>query len=218
MARMKDQSLKLMKLLSDARRVRILHLASDEPITVKQMAEKLNEQPSRLYYHVKKLEDAELLQVTEIKTLGNLVEKYYQAIDLKNKQITGDIQKQAEQIDLTISLLYRQIEPALKLLQKSLEVVRDEKAKGIELTKIPYQVMFTMMSDVMTAEDWRISMLDFMRSRKNQQEIAEDHILSTLTEEERKQEGTYQYMLLSYRLEDAEKAGITPLLSLDEEV
>lgn len=217
MARIKDQSLELMKILSDARRIRILHAALNKPITVKQLAEELDEQPSRLYYHVKKLEDAELLQVVETKMLGNLVEKYYQAINFKDVLYRGNIQLQAEQLELSLSLMYQQIEPALKLFEKGLEIVREEKKKGNELTRHPFQITMNTSSDTMTAKEWRQSLKKIAKATIHDSEKFEweDSILEQMSEEDQNKKGTYQYILLSYRIEDAEQNGIFTLSNED---
>jgi AcrR family transcriptional regulator len=51
-----------------------------EPLTVKQVADRLGLAPSKLYYHVNMLEQHGLLQVVETRMVANMVEKYYQTI------------------------------------------------------------------------------------------------------------------------------------------
>ncbi|MDN4524559.1 ArsR/SmtB family transcription factor [Fictibacillus fluitans] len=209
MAQWKTQSIDLMKIFSDPRRLRILHLASEQPITVKQLAAELNEHPSRLYYHVKKLEDAELLAVAETKQLGNLVEKYYQTINMDDVLYRGDLQAQAEQPEVALSLTYRLIEPALKLYEKSLAKLREERKHGEELNEMPYHVTINSSSDRMTAKEWRESFPAIMKALgKNEKKDYEWPERSFTSEEEANKVGTYQYVLLSYRIEDAEELGV----------
>jgi DNA-binding transcriptional ArsR family regulator len=68
----------LVKLLLDPRRSRILEYAS-RPVSVNELAEKIGELPSRVYYHVHKLEEAGLLEVVDTRQRGNLIEKLYQS-------------------------------------------------------------------------------------------------------------------------------------------
>ncbi|WHY73599.1 ArsR/SmtB family transcription factor [Fictibacillus enclensis] len=209
MAQWKTQSIDLMKIFSDPRRLRILHLASEQPITVKQLAAELNEHPSRLYYHVKKLEDAELLEVAETKQLGNLVEKYYQTINMNDVLYRGDLQAQAEQPEVALSLTYRLIEPALKLYEKSLAKLREEKKHGVVRNEMPYQVTINSSSDRMTAKEWRESFPVIMKALgKKDKKDYDWPERSYPSEEEANKVGTYQYVLLSYRIEDAEELGI----------
>ncbi|MDM5198019.1 helix-turn-helix domain-containing protein [Fictibacillus enclensis] len=209
MAQWKTQSIDLMKIFSDPRRLRILHLASEQPITVKQLAAELNEHPSRLYYHVKKLEDAELLEVAETKQLGNLVEKYYQTINMNDVLYRGDLQAQAEQPEVALSLTYRLIEPALKLYEKSLAKLREEKKHGVVRNEMPYHVTINSSSDRMTAKEWLESFPVIMKALgKKDKKDYDWPERSYPSEEEANKVGTYQYVLLSYRIEDAEELGI----------
>ncbi|SFF02760.1 Helix-turn-helix domain-containing protein [Bacillus sp. OV194] len=212
MAQWKTQSIDLMKIFSDPRRLRILHLASEQPITVKQLASELNEHPSRLYYHVKKLEEAELLEVAETKQIGNLVEKYYKTVNMEGVLYRGDLQAQAEQPEVALSLTYQLIEPALKLYERSLAKVREEKKQGVELNELPYHVTINSSSDRMTAKEWQESFPPIMKAlgKKDKKEFdwPKRPGKKILSEEEANKVGTYQYVLISYRIEDAEELGI----------
>lgn len=55
-------------------------LAASEPMTTKQVAEKLGEKPTRLYHHVDLLEKAGLIRLTHTKQNRGTTEKYYEAI------------------------------------------------------------------------------------------------------------------------------------------
>ncbi|EIT85659.1 hypothetical protein A374_07479 [Fictibacillus macauensis ZFHKF-1] len=200
----KPNSIELMKIFSDPRRLQILHAALDEPITVKQLAIELNEQPSRLYYHVKKLEEADLLEVTETKQLGNLTEKYYQTVNMKDTLYRGSPQIQAEQPEVTLSLTYQLIQPALTLLEKSLEEIRKAKEQNIHHTSHLYQFDISSVSDRLTAQEWADSIPKIIQMIAKKDENTIPLPSRTFTEEEGKEQGTYQYVLLSYRLEDVE--------------
>lgn len=213
MTRIKSSTFELMKIFSDPRRLHILHMASDEPVSVKQLADELQEQPSRLYYHVKKLEEAELLEVVETKIIGNLVEKYYQAVNFKDVLYRGDVQLQASQPELSLSLTYQLIEPAIKLFEKGLDIVRKEKEKGNELKRLPFQVTFNSASKRMTAKEWHLSMEHSMKiltaDNESIDKVWKDDIFEQIHEDELNRKGTYQHIIISYRIEDAEEAGIS---------
>lgn len=67
----------LMKLISDPKIEAILYSIQTVDKTVKEIAVELDDKPSRLYYPIQKLLDSGLIQVSEEKQVGNLIEKYY---------------------------------------------------------------------------------------------------------------------------------------------
>lgn len=73
------KSLEEIKVISDPFRTKILFLFDDamEPLTVKQMAVKLEEVPSKVHYHVKELERIGVLEIVETKEKAGILEKYY---------------------------------------------------------------------------------------------------------------------------------------------
>jgi DNA-binding transcriptional ArsR family regulator len=84
-------SLEQVKALAHPLRVRIIEtLASAEPMTTKQVAEKLAEKPTRLYHHVDLLEKAGLIQLTHTRKNRGTTEKYYEAI-AKEFRAAGDL-------------------------------------------------------------------------------------------------------------------------------
>lgn len=69
------------KALSHPLRMRIIEkLAASEPMTTKQVAEALEEKPTRLYHHVDLLEKAGLIRLTHTRQNRGATEKYYAAI------------------------------------------------------------------------------------------------------------------------------------------
>ena len=69
------------KALSHPLRMRIIEtLAAADPMTTKQVAERLGEKPTRLYHHVDKLEQAGLIRLTHTKQNRGTTEKYYETI------------------------------------------------------------------------------------------------------------------------------------------
>ncbi len=69
------------KALANPLRMRILEtLAASDPMTTKQVAQKLGEKPTRLYHHVDLLEKAGLIRLTHTRQNRGATEKYYEAI------------------------------------------------------------------------------------------------------------------------------------------
>lgn len=72
-------SLEEIKTISDPFRLKILFLFDEDntPMTVKQMADKLEEVPSKVHYHVKELEKIGVLEIVKTKEKSGIVEKFY---------------------------------------------------------------------------------------------------------------------------------------------
>ncbi|MGH4123529.1 MAG: ArsR/SmtB family transcription factor [Clostridium sp.] len=68
------------KAISDPYKFRILKTfkAINEPATVKQVADYLNEVPAKVYYHVKKMEKLGILQLIFTKEINGIIAKYYE--------------------------------------------------------------------------------------------------------------------------------------------
>ncbi|MDX1990829.1 MAG: helix-turn-helix domain-containing protein [bacterium] len=69
--------LETLKVLADPMRINILEYLS-KPGTVKQVAEKLNKPPTKLYYHFNLLEKHGLIQMVETRIVSGIIEKHYQ--------------------------------------------------------------------------------------------------------------------------------------------
>ena len=63
--------------IADPLRLQIIEVLLSEPLTVKQIANKLGLAPSKLYYHVNTLEKHDLIQVVDTTIHGNIIEKHY---------------------------------------------------------------------------------------------------------------------------------------------
>lgn len=68
-----------LRALSDPLRLRILEALAGRPRTTKQVAELLEEKPTRLYHHVDALESAGLVRLVHTRPKRGTLEKYYQA-------------------------------------------------------------------------------------------------------------------------------------------
>lgn len=72
-------SLEEIKVISDPFRLKILFLFGEDhtPLTVKQIAVKMEEVPAKVHYHVKELERIGVLEIVETKEKSGIIEKYY---------------------------------------------------------------------------------------------------------------------------------------------
>jgi len=67
------------QLLADETRRKIIYLLRVKEMTVSQIASELNVTPQAIYHHIKKLQDAKMIEVTREERLGHLIESYYRA-------------------------------------------------------------------------------------------------------------------------------------------
>lgn len=68
-----------LKLLSDARRMSILRLLMAEPATLTQLGAAMGESPAWVRHHVKILEAAGLIEISEVRVTDGITEKFYKA-------------------------------------------------------------------------------------------------------------------------------------------
>ncbi|ETT49206.1 helix-turn-helix domain-containing protein [Paenibacillus sp. FSL P4-0338] len=67
------------KLLESALRIKIMHTLSAEPLTSKQVAEKLNKTPGNIHYHIVKLYEGGLLELVRTEAAGGIIQKFYRS-------------------------------------------------------------------------------------------------------------------------------------------
>jgi molybdate-binding protein len=67
------------KLLADSRRMDILRLLMASPATLTHLARTLKQSPAWVRHHILALESAELIEVSEIRRTGKVMEKFYRA-------------------------------------------------------------------------------------------------------------------------------------------
>ena len=67
------------KLMADARRMKILCLLMTFPATLTQLAQTLKHSPAWVRHHILALQAADLVEMIEIRKTGKMTEKYYQA-------------------------------------------------------------------------------------------------------------------------------------------
>jgi DNA-binding transcriptional ArsR family regulator len=71
--------LETLKVLADPLRLQIIDLMTPAARTVKQVAADLNLPPTKLYYHIKQLEERALIRVVDTRIVSGILEKQYQA-------------------------------------------------------------------------------------------------------------------------------------------
>lgn len=192
----KIDDIEIAKMMLDVRKRNILDIAK-EPVTVSQIAEELNEKQSRLYYHVKKLEDAGLLELVETRQHGNLIEKYYKRTKIAGKSFELDETLLKDHHDTVMDEIMKLLKPGLKLLQSELK-------KG--KTDFEKQVNLMISLPTLTGREWETSherMMSSIREQTDEQKIIEEPSLPTLTEVELNKKSKYAYIMLSYRVDDA---------------
>ncbi len=65
------------QLLGDETRRKIVFLLRVKEMTVSQISAELNVTPQAVYHHIKKLQTAEMIEVTREERVGHLIESYY---------------------------------------------------------------------------------------------------------------------------------------------
>lgn len=68
-----------LRIVSEPTRLRLIELLREQPRTVKALAAALDVPPTRLYYHVKLLEEHGVIRVVGTRTVSGIVEKTYAA-------------------------------------------------------------------------------------------------------------------------------------------
>jgi DNA-binding transcriptional ArsR family regulator len=71
-------NLETLKVLADPLRLRILEFLA-KPGTVKQIAQKIDRPPTKLYYHFNLLEKHGLIEMVDTRIVSGIIEKHYQA-------------------------------------------------------------------------------------------------------------------------------------------
>ncbi len=73
------QAFSQIKLLADARRMKILRLLMVSPATLTHLARTLKQSPARVRHHILALQAAGLIEMAEVRKTGKMTEKYYRA-------------------------------------------------------------------------------------------------------------------------------------------
>ncbi len=71
--------LETLKVMTDPLRLQIMEIMMEQPVTVKQLAARLEMEPTKLYYHVNLLEKHGLIVIVKTQVVSGIIEKHYQA-------------------------------------------------------------------------------------------------------------------------------------------
>lgn len=110
------------KLLESALRIKIMHALAGEPLTSKQVAEKLNKTPGNIHYHIIKLYEGGLLELVRTEAAGGIVQKFYRSKGtmFRPEQLSGFQFRKEDQVEHFITRL---ILSPLELEQLRLEML-----------------------------------------------------------------------------------------------
>ncbi len=67
------------QLLADATRRKIIYLLRAKEMTVSQIASELNLTPQAIYHHIRKMKDADMVEIAREERIDHFIETYYQA-------------------------------------------------------------------------------------------------------------------------------------------
>lgn len=67
------------KLLQSALRIKIIRALADEPLTSKQVAQRLGRTPGNVHYHIQKLYEGGFLELVRTEAAGGIMQKFYRA-------------------------------------------------------------------------------------------------------------------------------------------
>lgn len=123
------ETIEQLRTIADMRRLRIIELLTERPMTVTQLGELLGEAPAKMHYHVRELEKVGLLRLVETREKGGILEKYYQPVA---REISVEKQLFSAPLDealATTSKLLNQIKEGFqRAFRRALEQ-KDEKPK-----------------------------------------------------------------------------------------
>ncbi len=97
-------TLEQLKAISDPLRVDILEILADEALTVKQMADKLSQPATKLYYHVSELEAAGFVKLVGTRVKSGIIEKYYR-IAAESMQVDRSLLNNEKGMEESLSAL-----------------------------------------------------------------------------------------------------------------
>lgn len=179
-------NLEMMKLIFDPKTEAILHAVKTSGKTVKEIANGIEEKPSRLYYPIQKLLATGLLEVSEEKQVGNLIEKYYSSQHLfgggDTMQFEGELA--ARNADFLLPMILMSVNKGVALLKDDLE-------HGIKDPAQTYsRSMYTEATASLTHDEWlKVNdMIRFMLDSRDSagKEGAKEYTFSLLTYESEK--------------------------------
>ena len=120
------------QLLADGTRRKMVFLLRVKDMTVSQIAAELNLTPQAVYHHIKKLQKADLVEVSREERLGHLIESYYRATAESFYLSMGSTGRSSSSRKIAIE----QVKMALDMLPKlgfKLDYTEDQVAKLVDI-------------------------------------------------------------------------------------
>lgn len=119
-------SIEQIKAYADPYRMKIISEFYElkKPATVKQIADKMDEVPAKIYYHVKKLEKAGILKLSHTEEINGIIAKYYELtaedFSLSSKDVNdASFNEFKSEVTKMIQKIYRESEQiCLREIQK----------------------------------------------------------------------------------------------------
>lgn len=125
------RDLEALRVIADPLRSQIINLLVAEPLTVRQVAEKLRVTPSKLYYHFSLLEKHGFIQVVETHLVANILEKTYRAnavrYELDRSLLAFVPVKGNENVDAAVATI---LDATRERLSRSLAIGMELKERG----------------------------------------------------------------------------------------
>lgn len=149
------------KAVSDPYRLKILRVLSsyEDGATASMVAEDMGEVPSKVYYHIKKLEKVGVIEVVKTEVVNGIVAKYYKKT-AETFSIEGD--KEEMNNPLFINETYKTIK---SVYDESLEIVK-EAISSQEASK-DIAPMIVSASDIYLTEDEIKELIEYIKAVKN---------------------------------------------------
>lgn len=143
MKRIREVTPEAFRLMGDKTRTKIIFLLRVKELTMSQISAELDLTPQTIYYHIKKLEGAGLVEVTREKRIDHLIESYYQATAETFLCSIGSIPVETAKKDILVALeklkeigfkIETSEEIASKLVDFETKMMEHKSAKKLEDT------------------------------------------------------------------------------------
>ncbi|MCB9438360.1 MAG: helix-turn-helix transcriptional regulator [Anaerolineales bacterium] len=114
-------SLETLKVITDEKRLQILDILAHKPATAKILATAMSVPPTKLYYHIKLLEEHGLIRVVDTQLVSGIVEKTYRARARQLGISESLLRFTEDSLDVTLDLVGVILDHAKSDLRRSIE-------------------------------------------------------------------------------------------------
>ena len=165
------------KAISDPYRLRIMRIISnsEQGLTASQVAERMQEVPSKVYYHIKKLEKVGLLEVCNTEVINGIIAKYYRRTA---ERFTIEEEHDDEDNPLMTNEAYKTIK---SVYDESLSIIKEVITDKDNSKKKP---MIFSATDIYITEEERLELIEYIKRLKGKKKPGEGkestHILFSI--------------------------------------